>query len=59
MTMIKGKANGRARSWHKDGSLKAEALLKMGEVVDQKFWEMGENIQNSNAFSKKGEGDES
>ena len=59
MTMINGKANGRARSWHKDGSLKAEVLLKMGEVVDQKFWEMGEKIQNSNAFSKKGEGDES
>ena len=59
MTMVKGKADGRARSWHKDGSLKAEVLLEMGEVVNQKFWEQGEKIQNSNALPDNDKGGES
>ena len=59
MTMVKGKADGRARSWHKDGSLKAEVLLEMGEVVNQKFWGLGEKIQNSNALTDNDKGGES
>ena len=39
--MVDGQADGRARSWHPDGSQKAEVLLEKGKVVKQQFWEEG------------------
>ena len=59
MTMVNGKAHGKAMSWHEDGSLKAQVLLDMGEVLNQKFWELGEKIKNKDEFPNKNDGDES
>ena len=59
MTMVNGKAHGKAMSWHEDGSLKAQVILDMGDVVNQKFWEMGEKIKNKDEFPNKNDGDES
>ena len=57
--MVNGKAHGKAMSWHEDGSLKAQVLLDMGEVLNQKFWELGEKIKNKDEFPNKNDGDES
>ena len=43
MTMVNGQADGLARSWHEDGSQKAEVTMEMGKVVEQQFWEEGQN----------------
>ena len=59
MTMVDGKAHGQARSWHEDGSLKADVLLDMGDVLNQKFWGLGEKIKNKDEFPNKNDGDES
>ncbi len=59
MTMVNGKAHGKAMSWHEDGSLKAQVILDMGDVVNQKFWELGEKIKNKDEFPNKNDGDES
>ena len=59
MTMVNGKAHGKALSWHEDGSLKAQVILDMGDVVNQKFWELGEKIKNKDEFPNKNDGDES
>ncbi|MBC8244365.1 MAG: hypothetical protein H8E20_08230 [Verrucomicrobia bacterium] len=53
MTMINGQADGQARSWHPDGSQKAEVILKMGEVIEQTFWEEGENPAGEAALAKR------
>ena len=57
MTMVDGKAHGKARSWHEDGSLKADVLLDMGDVLEQKFWGIGENHQPTDDASVNYKGD--
>ena len=57
MTMVDGEAHGKARSWHEDGSLKADVLLDMGDVLEHKFWELGENHQPTDDASVNYKGD--
>lgn len=42
MIMVDGHADGKAYSWYADGSKKAEVQLKMGKVIEQKFWDVKE-----------------
>ena len=51
--MVNGLADGQARSWHQDGSQKAQVTLEMGKVIEQKFWEEAEKPGEDSALAKK------
>ena len=41
MTMVDGKAHGKACSWFPSGNRKAQVKLRMGTVIEQSFWKEG------------------